>query len=283
MSIDLIDPVEFDFVSTKLRHFFKSKGMVEVPVQNRLSILAACEDPTTISTFEYTGQVWPLPQTGQMWLEHELLNKYNCPGYFCFSTSYRQEVNPKPGRHNLIFPMIEFELPGTMDDLQNFETELLVSLGYKPQSGPHSFPEGNYRDVAMLYGVDELDHEHEEQLYKDYGPIYFLKHFPFTTSPFWNMKADFKNKTANKIDVIMTGFETIGSAERSTNPEEMRQMFYNISDGMYAKTLFAKFGKDRVERELDSFLEHDFKNRYGGGIGVNRLIKSLKLAGILAN
>jgi len=60
-------------------------------------------------------------------------------------------------------------------------------------------------------------------------------------------------------------------------------MFYNISDGMYAKTLFAKFGKDRVERELDSFLEHDFKNRYGGGIGVNRLIKSLKLAGILAN
>ena len=124
MSIDLIDPFEFDFVSTKLREFFKSRGMIEVPVQHRLSILAACEDVSTISTFEYAGSVYPLPQTGQMWLEYELLNKYNMTGgYFCYSTSYRQELNPKPGRHNLIFPMIEFELPGDMNVLQEFEKQ----------------------------------------------------------------------------------------------------------------------------------------------------------------
>jgi len=284
MSIDLIDPVEFDFVSTKMRHFFKSRGMVEVPVQHRLSILAACEDPSTIATFEYTGNVYPLPQTGQMWLEHELLNKYNCPGYFCVSTSYRQELNPKPGRHNLIFPMIEFEMPGDMQVLESFESDLVASLGYPvplyDARGP-VFPGGNYLDVAKKYEVEELGHEHEEQLRADYGPVFFLKHFPFVTSPFWNMKADFPNKTANKIDVIMSGFETIGSAERSTNPAEMREMFYNISDGMYAKTLFSKFSKERVERELNSFLEHDFQTRSGGGIGVTRLIKSLKMEGLL--
>jgi aspartyl/asparaginyl-tRNA synthetase len=288
MSIDLIDPFEFDFVSSHLRYYFKQNGLIEVPVQHRLSILAACEDPSTIATYEYTGHVFPLPQTGQMWLEHELLNKYNVPGYFCYSTSYRQELNPKPGRHNLIFPMIEFELSKDINGLQSFETGLLQHLGY-PMLGYKrnenhielAYPQGDYKDIAAKYEVSELDHEHEERLRTEYGPVFFLRHFPFTTSPFWNMKADFAAKTANKIDVILSGFETIGSAERSTNPAEMREMFYNISDGMYAKTLFSKFSKDRVERELDAFLAHDFKVRCGGGIGVNRLIKSLKMENLL--
>lgn len=276
--IDLISPQEFDFVSTKIREFFKSRGLIEVPVQHRLSILAACEDPTTISTFEYTGSVYPLPQTGQMWLEYELLKNYDVPGYFCYSTSYRQELNPKPGRHNLIFPMIEFEIPGDMDTLQKFEADLLQHLGYGPKE---HYSQGNYLDVANKYCVDELEHEHEQQLYVDYGPVFFLKNFPFTTSPFWNMKANMATKTANKIDVILSGQETIGSAERSCNPEEMKKMFYEISEGMYAKTLFSKFGKERVEKELNAFLSNEFKPRSGAGIGVTRLIRSMKEEGLM--
>ena len=38
----------------------------------------------------------PLPQTGQMWLEHELLSTPNSKGFFCVSTSYRQEPNAIP-------------------------------------------------------------------------------------------------------------------------------------------------------------------------------------------
>lgn len=277
--IDLINPFEFDFVSTKLREFFKSRGLIEVPVQHRLSILAACEDAFNVSGFEYTGQVWPLPQTGQMQLEFELLTRYNnAPGFFCYSTSYRQEVNPKPGRHNLIFPMIEFELKVDMDGLLEFEKDLLEHLGYGPKE---NYPEGDYLDICKKYGVDELDHEHEEQLYKDYGPVFFLKNFPFTTSPFWNMKADMEAGTAKKIDVIMHGIETFGSAERSCNPDEMRKMFYEISDGLYSKTLFSKFGKERVEKELDAFLQHDFKIRSGCGIGITRLIRSMKKEGLM--
>ena len=90
-----------------------------------------------------------------------------------------------------------------------------------------------------MYGVHELKAEHETRMWKEYRPIIFLKHFPMLTSPFWNMKND--GKVANKIDVILHGIETIGSAERSTSAKEMRDRFYSISGGAYAKTLFAKF------------------------------------------
>ncbi|MBI4114929.1 MAG: hypothetical protein HY445_03745 [Candidatus Niyogibacteria bacterium] len=43
--IDPIDEKEYDFAVARLRDFFREKGFVEVPVQHRLSILAAYEDP----------------------------------------------------------------------------------------------------------------------------------------------------------------------------------------------------------------------------------------------
>ena len=131
----LIDPHDFTAVTSKLRQFFQDKNFVEVHTQNRLSILAACEDPTTVATYEYNGEIWPLPQTGQMWLEYELLTRPEIPGCFCVSTSYRQEPNPIPGRHEIIFPMFEFEMPGTFDDLIKMEDELLVHLGFKCDHG----------------------------------------------------------------------------------------------------------------------------------------------------
>ena len=83
---------------------------------------------------------------------------------------------------------------------------------------------------------------------------------------------------ANKIDVILYGMETIGSAERGVNPDEMDHLFHTISDGMYADILYAQFGKDRVEKELDDFLSFDFFERCGGGIGLTRMIRALKLS-----
>ena len=121
---------DFNEVVQKLRNFFISRGFIEVHTQNRLSILAACEDPFTISTFNYAGQVWPLPQTGQMWLEYEMLKNPEPNGYFCVSTSYRNEPDPVPGRHDLIFPMFEFELKGDMNALIEMEADLLKYLGY---------------------------------------------------------------------------------------------------------------------------------------------------------
>ena len=129
----LIDPEKFTKATGLLRSFFLDRGFLEVHTQNRLSILAACEDPTTVSTYNYAGNVWPLPQTGQMWLEHELLTKPETPGFFCISTSYRQEPNPIKDRHDLIFPMFEFEMPGSIKDLEQMEKELCEYLGFGPQ------------------------------------------------------------------------------------------------------------------------------------------------------
>ena len=276
-----VDYKNFDVVVGKMRKFFKEvKGFTEVHTQNKKSILAACEDPKTIATYNYEGQIWPLPQTGQMWLEHYLLEHPEENGFFCVSTSYRNEPDPVPGRHDRIFPMFEFELKGGMDELRKVEGELLDYLGFK-RLYDGSFPTGDYDDVAKEYEVDELENEHEERLEKEHGPVFFLENFPERTSPFWNMRLHKSNVHSNKIDVILHGIETIGSAERSIDPVTMKDTFYTISNGDYANLLFAQFGKDRVEKELEEFLKKDFFERSGGGIGVGRMIRAMKLSNLL--
>ncbi len=281
MSTTLIPPCEFNSAVQKMREYFLSKGFIEVHTQSALSILAACEDPGTISTYNYAGKIWPLPQTGQMWLEHVLLDHPEIKGCFCVSTSFRDEPNPVAGRHDKIFPMFEFEMPGNMDDLVELEKGLLEHLGFPKRGENNTYPEGDYLDVAKEYGVKELEHEHEERLEKDHGEVFFLKNFPFYTSPFWNMKADFENKKSYKVDVIIHGIETIGSAERSCNKEEMKEMFGAISDGEYANILHHKFSEERVSKEMEKFLEHDFFPRVGGGIGMTRMIRAMKLSNLL--
>jgi aspartyl/asparaginyl-tRNA synthetase len=276
-----IDYKNFDVVVGKMRKFFKEvKGFTEVHTQNKKSILAACEDPKTIATYNYEGQIWPLPQTGQMWLEHYLLEHPEENGFFCVSTSYRNEPDPIPGRHDRIFPMFEFELKGGMDELRKVEGELLDYLGFK-RLYDGTFPTGDYDDVAKEYEVDELENEHEERLEKEHGPVFFLENFPERTSPFWNMRLHESKVHSNKIDVIIHGIETIGSAERSIDPVTMKDTFYTISNGDYANLLFAQFGKDRVEKELEEFLKKDFFERSGGGIGVGRMIRAMRLSNLL--
>jgi aspartyl/asparaginyl-tRNA synthetase len=255
----------------KMRTFFQSKGFKEVPTQSRLSILAACENPHSITTFEYKGEIWPLPQTGQMWLEYELLKNPDWEGVYCISTSYRQEKNPISGRHELIFPMFEFESKGTMKDLLKLEEELLEYLGFDEPVNT------TYEGVCAEYGgVSILEDEHEQKMWKEKGSVVSLQHFPLRTNPFWNMQHG-TNGIFNKVDVIMYGQETIGSAERSCDVEKMKEMFYTIENGGYANKLFELFGKERVEKELEEFLSFEFFPRYGGGIGMTRLARAYEL------
>ena len=259
----------------KMREFFLEKGFVEVPTQSRLSILAACENPHSVKTFEYGGLIWPLPQTGQMWLEYELLKNPEWNGVFCVSTSYREEKNPIPGRHELIFPMFEFESKGTMKDLIKLENDLLNHLGFDDD-----IIEVNYDEVCQEYGgIPILEDEHETRMWKEKSSVVSLQNFPLRTNPFWNMKHD-KNGIFNKVDVILFGQETIGSAERSCNVEEMRNMFYTIEDGGYSAKLFELFGKERVEKELEEFLSFNFFPRFGGGIGMTRMARAYELNNI---
>tara|TARA_Y100000992_G_scaffold69024_2_gene43134 strand:- start:6476 stop:7327 length:852 start_codon:yes stop_codon:yes gene_type:complete len=273
----IIDSVKFNTVIQKLRSFFLSKNFIEVHAQNRLSILAACEDPFNLKTFDYAGKVWPLPQTSQMWLEYEILSKPDVPGYFSVSTSYRSEPNPVPGRHDLIFPMFEFECKGDMNDLVALQKELLVHLGYNSEN----FYENDYTAIADEFGVKELEHEHEERLYKEKSPVAFIKNFPEFTSPFWNMKRNTENDTGKKVDVILSGMETFGSAERECDVDIMRNRFETIMGGDYRRKLIELFGEERVEAELKEYFNLTFIPRVGTGVGVTRLIKSMEKEGLI--
>lgn len=269
------DIAAYNEIIKRLREFFQGeKGFIEVPTQSRLSILAACEDPTTISQFSFSGLNYPLPQTGQMWLEHELLKNPELPGVFCISTSYRDEKNVIEGRHDKIFPMFEFESRGGIEELKKLEAELLEFLKFSKGV------ELNYEDACEDYGVEALEAEHEGKIAKDKGNVVFLQKFPQRTHPFWNMK-HFGNGIFNKVDVLLHGMETIGSAERSTNVEEMRKNFMTISGGRYAGLLFGQFGKERVMKELDDYLSLEMFPRFGGGIGVTRMARAMKMEGLL--
>lgn len=269
------DIFAYNQIIKQMRQFFQEiKGFIEVPAQPRLSILAACEDPKTITQFIFNGVNYPLPQTGQMWLEREILENPGVPGVFCITTSYRNEPFPIPGRHDKIFPMFEFESKGGMDDMKRIEAELLEFLGFPAPVSK------NYKDLCTAYDVTELSAEQELRMQKEFGNVVSLEYFPQHTHPFWNMKHD-KNGVYNKVDVILYGIETIGSAERSTNVEEMRENFFTISDGQYAKLLFSAFGEERVMKELDDYLSLPMFERFGGGIGVTRMARAMGLAGLL--
>ncbi len=273
----IIQSEKFSKVVKKLREFFLEKNFVEVHAQNRLSILAACEDPFNVATFEYAGKVWPLVQTGQMWLEYEILKRPEAAGYFCLTTSYRQEPNAVPGRHDIIFPMFEFEFKGTMDDLIVLQKELLTHLGY----GKYNYYVNDYKAIAEEFGTIELEHEHEERLYKEKSPVSFITNFPEFTSPFWNMRRNPNDDTSKKVDVILSGQETFGSAERETDKDVMRERFNTIMDGAYKAKLFELFGEERTMLELEEYLDLEFIPRVGQGIGLTRLIRSMEKENLL--
>lgn len=257
-----------------LRYFFQEKkGFIEVPAQSRLSILAACEDPRTITEFTLNNTPYPLPQTGQMWLEHEILLNPDWKGVFCVTTSYRDEPNPIEGRHLRIFPMFEFESHGGFNELKQLEEELLLFLGFE-QPIPIL-----YEDACKKYETETIEAHHETVLANEISTVISLEKFPSPTHPFWNMKYS-GNGVYNKIDVLLHGMETIGGAERETDKEKMREGFFAMTQGKYSQLLFNRFGRERVLKELDEYLSFDMFKRFGAGIGLTRLARAMELAGM---
>ncbi len=257
-------------INHHLRPFFLKRGYIEVPAQTRRSILAACEDPHTISKYKFGGVVFPLPQTGQMWLESELLEHSQWQGVFCITTSYRDEPKPVDGRHDRIFPMFEFESKGDINALTSLESDLLKGLGFSNQ---HSIV---YEKACETLETTEIGYDEEVKLCKMFNTdSVFLSNFPQRTHPFWNMKCN-NDGTYAKVDVILGGMETIGSAERSCDRDQMLESFHTISDGEYAHLLYKQFGRKRVDAELQAYLAHEMFPRFGGGIGLTRLANAVR-------
>jgi len=111
------------------------------------------------------------------------------------------------------------------------EKELAVHMGFGKfyDNKAENIPEIDYLEMCKKYNVEEIETPEEWLIEKDFGSVACLKHFPVYTSPFWNM--NMRGDISDKVDVIMGGQETIGSAERSCDKEVMRDMFMNISEG----------------------------------------------------
>lgn len=281
---NVISPQEFDYLINKLRSFFYEKKYKEVYPQPIKSIMAACEDPKTLRSFMFEGKNWPLSQTNQMNLEMLLLTfPEESDGIYCLTTSYRDEPNPIEGRHDKIFPMFEFEHKGNYNDLLKTLSELAVHMGFVKST--KDIPFLSYDFLCKKYGVEILEAEHETKMWEEYGDVVAITHFPERTSPFWNMKQQGESengeKLYNKCDFIICGIETFGSAERESNIIQMRNSFHSISDGMYAKLLYNEFSKERVEEELEDYLALNMFERYGGGIGLTRLLRAMKIKGLI--
>ena len=225
MNENCIAPLEFAALLQKLRGFFMSKNFIETFPQPDLTILAACEDPKTVRSFEFNGNIWPMSQTNQMNLEKILMeNADELDGIFCLTASYRDEPNPIPNRHKKSFCMFEAEQKGDFKNLLDILSELMVHLGLVKNT--KDIPFFAYNELCEHYHVDTLEAEHENKMWHEYGDVVGITHFTEKTSPFFNMKQEgVDEKTGeilyNKCDLIICGQETFGSAERSCDVEQM--------------------------------------------------------------
>jgi len=280
----IIEPQDFNKAILKLREFFIQEGYVETFPQSRLSILAACEDPKTVRSFNFDKSVYPLPQTGQMWLERDLMiNADKLDGVYCLTASYRDEPNPIHGRHLKSFPMFEVEHKGNFKHLIDTVSRCCVHL--ELVENVEDIPIFTYDELCEHYNVSELENEQEELMWKEYGDVVAIVDFPEKTSPFFNMKQEGYNKhgekLSKKVDFIVCGQETFGCAERECDPKIMTDNFHTISEGEYAQLLFDSFGKERVEQELEDFVNLPMIERWGFGMGFTRLLRAMKIKNLL--
>lgn len=204
----------------------------------------------------------------------KLLTPYIPRGYYCESTSTRDEKKAGDGRRYNTFAMSEFEMFGSYDHLRSFLHKFMAHIGFE------NVKYIDYEEACDYLNVSLIEDQEEKKLCEDIAPVVLLGKFPKRTDPYWNMKHSGEKDIYNKIDVLIHGVETIGSAERSCDVEQMKQDFYNQDQGKYCDRMFKMFGRERVETELDIFLSHEFVPRYGGGVGLQRLIEGMKKEGI---
>lgn len=266
----------YNCIVKKLRCFFADhKKFMEVPAQSRHAILTAY-NPKTLATYSMSGMQWALPQSGQMILEHELLRDQSSSyeGVYCITASYSSQDSPIFNGQQKLFPLFEFESRGEHEQLKDLEKQLLQYLGF---SEPREF---SYEALCQHYNVDLLESKEQSKIWEELGDVISLQNFPERTNPFFTIKRD-ESGISQKVDLILYGIETVVSAQRSCNIDQMRHDFFTLRGGAYAQTLFETFGKQRVIAELENFLAQPMVPRFSGSISICSLARAMELANIL--
>ena len=93
----------------------------------------------------------------------------------------------------LYFLCLNLSSQETIVELEEMEKELCEHMGF---GNRHSVVDKDYSewsDYFDLYGGEELGHKHEEEMCKRWqGRVCMIKNFPNSTSPFWNMRAEWR-------------------------------------------------------------------------------------------
>jgi len=273
MKVPSINPVVYHSVVTKLLNFATAnRFLFSYPTPG--GILDACENPESIVTKTVAGIKIPDEQTGQMGLEHLFFDYYFLieqkliEGFCCLTQSVRDEKEPEE-RHFHMFPMFEMEMAGDKERLYEVVSQLLKEFGFNT---PVRI---KYEDACTELGVEIIGSKEEHELYLRYGNCIALEDFPERSAPFFNMKRE--KGVAKKIDFLLFGEEVIGSAERSTDEQEMLSYFFSSNNGRFAGALVSLFGLVPVISSLFSFLKKVERKhvRSGFGMGIVRFINAL--------
>lgn len=219
------------------------------------------------------------------------LKKVNLPqGYFTEGNSFRDERIIGDWRHSRSFLMSEFELFASSQEsaeaeLTLFNIKLLHNLGFKDVKVM------NYSDICNKYKVSKIGDNEETAvvLTNNCNPVIITRFTPIS-DPYWNMHK-LPNGTFAKQDLILAaynpvlrktvGLECGGTAVRSCDIKHMHDMFYKQDNGNYARTMNEYFGTGRIQCELEKFFKNTFIPRFGGGIGVERLLAAMEYKDLL--
>lgn len=196
-------------------------------------------------------------------------------GYYCMNTSTRNESRAGDGRREFRFPITECEFAveteeSGLEELAQFLERMIVHLGFEKPARRYYTEECKIRGVKKLDDIDEADICNQAQ-----NSVVLLMKFDEESDPYFNMRKN-ADGTFDKIDVLIDGVETVGSAVRSCNKDEMLDMLKKQDKGKYLTTMYKYFGEETIKNEVNDYFSYKFIPRCGLGIGTSRLIKALE-------
>ena len=279
-------------ISLLKRHLNKL-GLREVYLQHNTGILVF-EDirQKHYPVYKSYENFVPLPQTNRVCLDKLYLDnvKYNVndKGLYCISTNYN---------NGEVKPVIEYISKNTR--LIDFHKDLLDSIGFNRYSEQPLFvspiPDAaiidiyaskinSYTIIKCGKFIDKwnnkcINHYSYKIINDYYNEVGFLIHKPKSASPCWTFQHS--DDYVNTLDVIVNNCSVIQSAEKSTSIDDMKTAFNTKDNGNYKLILDKLFGENRVNCELESYLNREFTSRIGGSIDIVALANAMQKYNIL--
>lgn len=279
-----------------IRNFMESEDFVEVTTPTITSLTGACEDFSSLFSFDYFGNKAFLTQTAQLHLE-PLIHSQALRRVYSINHSYRAEPRADH-RHLTEFVLVEPEIGfGNLQILLDFEERLVSHIVKTALETRYEELEQLGADIAMLETIkpsfrrityteaveqlnkmgiatewgDDLDRKREIAILEWTQFPTFITHYPLELK-FFNMRQNREDgRVVNAADLLLPGVgEVCGGAEREEDPIRLRERLMN-STAM--KHLLAAGGSAKDYEWYLQLREHDSIPYAGFGMGFERLVQ----------